>query len=770
MARLRISRRDLLKGGGALVVSFTLSDPARKALAQLGPPPGSDPYDNPDYLDPRNLDSWVAVRQDGGITLFTGKVDLGTGIETALAQIAADELDVPFERVHMTMGDTAKTVDQGRTAGSQTMPRAGTQLRQACAAARQELLKLASARLQVPTEGLAISDGVVRAAGDPSKKASYGELIGGRRFDVRITAHGIQGAMQVAPEVRPKDYQAYKIVGTSVPRVDLPRKLTASFQYTPDVKVEGMLHGRVVRPPAVISQPAGIDETSIRHIPGVVKVVREGSFVGVVAETEWAAIRAAKALKVAWAAPETKMPATPEAVDEYLKNTKPFKEMVMAEKGNVETAFAGAARSFEATYRWPFQLHGMLLPSCALADVRGDRVTIWTGSQGPFTTRDRVASLLGLPKKNVDVRFAEGSGCYGRLTSDDAAEDAALLSRAVGKPVRVQWMREDEHGWEPKGPQQLMTMRAAVDGPGNVTAFEFLARTFPWTEAQGTPQLGERQIGHKNTAPLPGSPVGSGASAPDYDFPNQKIVGSYTDWPQDNPTPLRTNPLRSPGEPGGFFASECFMDEIAAGLGLDALEFRLRHLSGKDSQRVAEALQAAAKKAGWQARPSPAPNSSGARAAGRGIAACTRQGTVVAAVAEVEVDKASGQVSVPRIVVAHDCGLIVNPDGLRFQIEGNVIQGVSRTLFEEVQWDELRQKNLDWRSYPVITFRHVPEVEIELINRPELSYLGAGEPTIGPVPAAIANAVFDAVGARLRLAPLTPARVLAAMQPIRTAS
>ncbi len=764
MGKMTISRRNLLKGGGALVVSFSLCGPARKALAQLGPPPGSDPYDNPDYLDPRALDSWVAVRQDGGVTVFTGKVDLGTGIETALAQIAADELDVPFERVHMTMGDTAKTVDQGRTAGSQTMPRTAPQLRQACAAARQQLLKLAAARLQVPVEDLTVSDGVISAVSDPSKKIAYGELIGGRRFDLRITAHGIQGAMQVAPEVRPKDYKDYKIVGTSVPRVDLPRKLTAGFPYTPDVKVPGMLHGRVVRPAAVISQPISVDESSVSHIPGVVKVVREGSFVGVVAESEWAAIRAAKALKVSWAPATTRMPADPDAVDEYLNKNTPFKDMVMAEKGNFEAAFAAAARTFEATYRWPFQLHGMLLPSCAVADVRGDQVTIWTGSQGPFTTRDRVASLLGFSKRNVDVRFAEGSGCYGRLTSDDAAEDAALLSRAVGKPVRVQWMREDEHGWEPKGPQQLMSMRAAVDAQGKVTAFEFHARTFPWTEAQGTPQLGERQIGHKNTAPLPGSPVGSGASAQDYDFPNQKIVGSYIDWPQDNPTPLRTNPLRSPGEPGGFFASECFMDEIASGLRVDALEFRLRHLDGKDGRRVADALQAAAKKAGWQPRPSPAPAAPGPKAIGRGIAACTRQGTVVAAVAQVEVDKASGRVSVPRVVIAHDCGLIVNPDGLRFQIEGNVIQGVSRTLFEEVQWDELRQKNLDWRSYPVITFRDVPEVEIELINRPEMSYLGAGEPTIGPVPAAIANAVYDAVGARVRIAPLTPARVLTALR------
>ena len=760
-----ISRRDLLKSTGALVVSFSILGPASSALAQQLPaPPGSSPYSNPDYLDPTNLDSWLTVMQDGSVTAFTGKVDLGTGVETALAQIVAEELDVPFDRVHMMMGDTAKTIDQGRTAGSQTITRAGTQIRQATAAARQELLKMASARLDSPSEKLSVNAGVVSVAGSPANKISYGELIGGRRFNVKITARGMQQAMEVAPEVRPKSYKDYKIVGASIPRVDVPAKLTGEFTYTPDVRVPGMLHGRVVRPATVISKPASVDEASIKDIPGIVKVVREGSFVGVVAETEWAAIRAARALKVTWSEPAAKLPANPEEVDRYLRTTRSFKDQVAIQRGNLNQAFAQASKTLEATYRWPFQLHGMLAPSCAVADFRGDKVTIWTGAQGPFTTRDRVASLLGFPKRNVDVIFVEGSGCYGRLTSDDAAEDAALMSRAVGKPVRVQWMRADEHGWEPKGPQQLMTMRAALNGQGKIIGWEYISRTFPWTEAQGTPQLGERQIGQKSTAPLPGNPVGSGAGSQTYDFETQNVVGMYMPWPQDDPTPLRTNPLRSPGEPGGIFAGECFIDEIASELGVDPVQFRLHYLTSDANKRVAEALNAAAQKAGWQQRPSPAPASTERTASGRGIAVTTRQGTIVAAVAEVQVDKSTGQIAVKRVVVAHDCGLIVNPDGLKFQIDGNVIQGVSRTLLEEVQFDATGQRNLDWRTYPVITFSKVPEIEAVLINRPELPYTGAGEPSIVPIPAAIANGVFDAIGVRLRIAPLTPDRVLNALR------
>ena len=761
-----ISRREVLQQSGALVVGFSILGPLAKAFGQATA--HIDPYGNPDYLDPRQLDSWVAVREDGTVIVSTGKVDLGTGIETSLAQIASDELDVPFARVHMQMGDTAKTVDQGRTAGSNTIQAAGQHLRQATAAARVELLKMASTRLDVPADRLVVTDGLVRDMADASKRISYAELVGGRKFNITIPVTGQQGGLQVAPAIKPKKYTDYKVVGTSVRRVDLPAKLTANYTYIADVRVPGMLHGRVVRPATTISKPLRVDESSVANIKGLVKVVQVGTFVGVVAQTEWAAIQAARNLKVTWSTPSAPLPATREAVDAYLTNTKSFTDNGPMPKGNTDAAFPQASRTFEATYHWPFQNHAMMLPSVAVADVQPDKVTIWTGAQGPFTTRDRISDMLGLPKRNVIVNWVEHAGCYGRLTTDDAAEDAVLLSRAAGKPVRVQWSRQDEHVWEPKGPQQLMKVRVGADAQGRMIAWEYAGRTFPWTEAQGTPQLGERQIGQKNTAPYPASPTGAGAVAQLYDIPNQKVTAAYIPWPQDDPSPLRTNPLRSPGEPAGWFASETMVDEVAAAYGVDAYQFRLRHL-GSD-QRASELLQATAKQAGWKERPSPSPDAGAAKATGRGIALIARGPTLVCAIADVEVDRASGNVTVKKMTMGHDCGLIVNPDGLKFQIEANVMQGVSRALIEETKWDANGIKTVDWRTYPVITFAKVPDVDIVLINRPERASSGAGEPGIVPLFAAIGNAIFDAIGVRLREGPFTPQRVKAALQARTTAT
>jgi nicotinate dehydrogenase subunit B len=772
MEKKDISRRELLQSTGALVVGFSLlGDTPALAQEQIagmqGVPDGmaSFPYANPDYLDPRSLDSWLAVTQDGSITVFTGKVDIGTGIETALGQMAAEELDVPFHKVRVAMGDTAKTVDQGRTAGSQTIARAGPQLRQAAAAGRLELLKLASVRLGAPVENLSVTDGVVSVAGEPKRSISYGDLLGGKQFNVKITASGIQGAMVVAPEVRPKNFKDYKVVGKSVPRVDLPAKLTGEFKFTSDVRVPGMLHGRVVRPRTAISGPPTVDENSVRHIPGVVKVVREGTFVGVVAETEWSAIQAAKALKVTWPTPSAKLPVTQEEIAEHLKSAKSARDLTAVNKGNVDTALSGASKTFEATYHWPFQMHAMMGPCCAVADVRGDKATVWTGAQGPFTTRDRIASLLKTPKRNVSVIFVESAGSYGRLTADDTVEDAVVMSRAVGKPVRVQWMREDEHVWSPKGPQQVLTARAGVNAEGKIVAWDYLDHSFPWSESQGTPQLAERQVGA--TTELLGNPNGVNGGGEYYDFENHRVMAKVVAWPQDDPSPLRTCALRSPGEPPRNFGSECFMDEVAAGMGVDPVQFRLRHLKNK---RIIEALQAATQKAGWTPRPAPAPESSGPIAKGRGVALTIRGNTIIVAVSEVEVEKATGRVAVKRVTIAHDCGLIINPEGLKIQLDGNVMQGISRTLMEEIKYDASGCKSVDWVSHPVIRFKQVPEVEAVLINRPEIPPSGGAEPSIVVIPASIGNAIFDAVGVRLRQVPFTPQRVLAALKSKATVS
>lgn len=770
MDRMNLSRRKLLKGSGALVVSFGIG-PVSRTLAQSGATPETRPFaaENPDlgafvpepgdYLDPRELDSWLAVTEDGAVTTFTGKVDI-TGTRTALAQIVAEELDVAFDQVSMVMGETTRTVDQGRTVGSSTIPRAGQQLRQAAAAARQELLRMASVHLEAPVEALSISDGVVGVASESARRVSFGELIGGRRFDVRITASGYQRGLQLAPEVQPKNYRDYKIVGTSVPRVDIPAKLTGEFDYACDIRVPGMLHGRAVRPHTAIAEPASVDESSISDIPGVVQIVRDGSFVGVVAETEWAAIRAARDLRVTWSTPRTRMPADRDEVDRYLTETQPVRERARPEnKGDVEAAFARASTTLEAVYHWPFQNHGMMLPSCAVADVQGDRATIWTPAQGPFTTRDRVAIMMNVPRKNVDVRYVEASGTYGRLTADDAAEDAVLLSRSVGRPVRVQWMRDDEQVWDPKGGPHLTRVRAAVDSDGDVSAWDYENLGMPWTESQGMPQLAERQIGIEPT--YYGNANGTGGAGAIYGFDNINIRTKTIPWIFEEVMPLRTAALRSPGEPPRVFATESFIDELAAELRVDPVQFRLKYLQDR---RISDALRAAADKAGWTERPSPLPASDERILRGRGIAVDQRGGSVPAAVAEVEVDTTTGRVAVNRVTMAYDCGLIINPDGVRNQIEGNIIQGVSRALLEEVQFDSSGVKSVDWVSYPVLRFREIPEVEMVLINRPEMPAYGAAETPIVVVPAAIANAVFDATGVRYRTVPLTPERILAGLQ------
>jgi CO/xanthine dehydrogenase Mo-binding subunit len=754
MKTMELSRRQFLKTTGGLIVSFKLF-PAVSAFGQTTVGPGID-------ADPTQLDSWLAVAPDGTITVFSGKVDLGTGVETALAQIVAEELDVPFSRVHMIGLDTTKAIDQGITAGSRTIERGGPQLRQAAAAARQELLKLAATRLNSSPEKLIVKDGVVSVAGDGKSSVSYAQLIGGKLFNVKINASGTGWNMKVAPEVRAKDVRDYKIVGTSQKRIDLPPKLTGEFTYANDVRIPGMLHGRVVRPPTITSKPANIDESSVKNIPGLVKVVQEGSFVGVVCDTEWAAIKAARALKVSWSQPVTKMPASYEEVFNYIKTTKSIRDQVTVNKGNADAALTRASKSYEATYRWPFQLHGMMGPPCVVADVGKDQATIYTGTQGSFETRKAVAELLGFAEKNVRVLYREASGSYGRMGADDAAEDAALLSRAVGKPVRVQWMRDDEHGWEPKGPAQLDIARAGLDTQGKIIAWDFADRGFPLTAASfaGLRLLASRQVGMKPSAD--GNSNGTQGGGEMYSFENQKCAAPLIPWVQADETPLRTGYLRAPGDIARCFASESFIDEIAADLRVDPVQFRMRYLG--ENKRGADALAGVAKQAKWQERPSPAAASSGTKSSGRGVAISNRAGTICGAVAEVEVDKSNGNVTVKRFVLSHDCGLIINPDGLKNQIEGNIVQGVSRALMEEVKFDSSGITTLDWKSYPVIRFPDVPTIEIVLINRPEMPALGGGEPSSAPIAAAIANAIFDAVGVRLREAPFTPARVLAGLK------
>jgi len=736
-----ISRRRFLTGGGALIVTFSLP-------LELGAQTSTPPERLAQYAW---IDAWLAVGGDGRVTVFTGKVELGTGVETALSQIVAEELDVPVARIAIVQGDTARTPDQGYTVGSKTIDQGGPQLRQAAAEARQALLEMAAARLGAPVERLVVKDGVVSAREEPSKRVTYAELIGGQRFNRAVTK-----------TAKPKSPAGYTVVGTAAPRVDIPGKVTGTHTYVHDLRLPGMLQGRVVRPAAIGATLESVDEGSLGGLPGVVKVVRTGNFVGVVCEREEQAIRAARELKVAW----KDGPALSEMKELYqtMRGARTTDRALLT-VGDVGPALAIAAKSLHATYEWPFQMHASIGPSCAVADVRDGKATVWCASQGVFGLRDSLAELLGLAPDNVRLVFAEAAGCYGHNGADDVAADAALLSQAVGRPVRVQWMRHDEHGWEPKGPSMVMQVRGGLDAQGRVVAWDYEV----WTPTHSTRPRSE--AGNTLAGQLTGRAIKAGLSGGDrnakygYVFPNGRVVVHWL--PR---AALRPSALRGLGAPQNSFANESFMDELAAAAGADPVQFRLRHLT--DSRAIA-VVEAAALLARWETRPSPKPGAASRPVAtGRGIAYVQyeNENAYVAMVAEVAVDRRTGAVRVTRAWIAHDCGLVINPDGVRNQIEGNVIQTISRTLKEEVKFDRARVTSLDWRSYPILTFAEAPdEVEIVLVNRPDQRPVGAGEPAACPVPAAIANAIFDATGTRVRTVPFTPERIKAALDAVTRA-
>ena len=744
------TRRAFLGTGGSLVVGFALAGhqpPAsaqqRPAAAGPSPPAGGAGAAKTVALD--EVDGFLAVGADGKVTLFSGKVDLGTGVRTALAQMAAEELDVPMERITVVQGDTALTPDQGPTYGSLSVQNGGMQIRQAAATARRQLVEAAAGRLGLPAGELTVEDGTVRPRRGGAG-VGYGELVGGRDF-----------ALKVDKDVSTKSPAEFRIVGRSVPRLDIPEKTTGRFTYMQDFRVEGMLHGRVVRPPALRAELRSVHEDSVRHIPGVVKVVREGNFLGVVAETEWGAVRASQALEAEW----SDWQGLPEQgrLWEHVRGTRVSKDDVTSNVGNVREAMDGSARRLSATYDFAIHTHASLGPSCAVAEIRDGKLTCWTASQMTHNLRKQLAAMMRMPEEQVRCIYLEGSGCYGRNGHEDATGDAALLSRAVGgRPVRVQWTRQDEHGWDPKGPPTLIDLRAALDARGDLLAWE--SEFFIPEGAAGNVALVPAELAGlpHETSMAPGNIIQN--SALPYAVPNVRTVCRRL-----ADTPFKPSWIRTPGRMQNTYANESFLDELAAAAGSDPLDFRLRHL--KD-ERGAELLRRLALLSRWERRPSPqrGAGDDGATARGRGVSYVKYElnRTYVGAVAEVEVDRGSGEIRVTRFSVVHDCGQVINPDGLRNQVEGNVLHTISRTLKEELTWDRSMVTSLDWASYPVITFPEVPEIAIELLDRPGERPWGAGEPSAAVIPSAISNAVFDATGVRLRSVPYTPARVKAAMQ------
>jgi CO/xanthine dehydrogenase Mo-binding subunit len=726
-----LSRRDFLKDTGVLVIGFSLS--RQRILNATAEHLARAPLAT-------QLDSWLVIAADGSITVFSGKVELGTGLSTALRQIVAEELDAPFERITWVQGDSDRTVDQGSTTGSQSVKRGGAQLRQAAAEARAALLEMASSQLGAPVDSLAVANGVVSVRGG-TRRVTFGELIGGKRFERAVSG-----------KAKTKSPSDYAVVGKPVPRVELPAKMTGRHVYVHDVRVDGMLHGRVVRPANIGAKLLSVDDSALRDIAGA-RVVRKGDFLGVVAEREDDAIRAARALKATWSSSET-LPLTDELHETLIKI--PATDRVVTDSGDVPASIAHAAKTVKARYTWPFQMHASIGASCAVADVKSNSATIWSSTQGAHALKGAIALLIGVPSDGVHVIWTEGSGCYGHNGSDDAAADAALMSQAVGRPVRLQWSRADEHGWEPKGVAMVMDVVAGLDGGGRIVGWDYTVWTPTHSSRPGGGAAGAANfVAAQLTGVTPASRPSLGGdrnARHTYSIPSMRVVAHLL-----QSAPLRTSSFRGLGSPQNSFANESFMDELALAAGADPIEFRLRHLT---DPRAIAVVQAVARLAKWEPRVANSKNANAGGsgpAHGRGMAFVQYEGTeaYVAAIVDVDVDLGAHTVHVARACVAHDCGLIVNPNGLRNQIEGNVIQGISRTLKESVAFDRSRVTSLDWRSYPIMTFAEVPEsIEIELIDHPELSSVGAGEAATSPIPGAIANAIFDATGKRLRDVPL----------------
>jgi CO/xanthine dehydrogenase Mo-binding subunit len=688
-------------------------------------------------------------------------MDMGQGLFVAIGQMVAEELDVPFKAVTVIMGDTATSVNQGGASGSTGIQNGGKQMRMAAAEARRVLVEMAAAKLALPADALTVADGVVHAKDDPSKRVSYAELIGGRYFNVQLDWNKQWGNPLYAPgKAQPKDPKNHKIVGKPIAREDIAPKVYAQEDFCTDIRRPGMVHGRMIRPAVAGSVPVKVDESSIKDIPGA-RVVWEKAFLGVVAENEWDATRAADKLKVEWS--EVKAPFPDQtALYEHIRSAPVRKRDIGGkETGNVDEAFKTAARMVEAEYEWPFQSHACMGPACAVVEIENGNVTCWTGSQKPHFVRDGIALTLGVPAQRVRAIWVVGPGSYGRSDADDAAMDAAVLANAVGKPVRVQYTRAEATGWDPKGPASIHRARAAVDASGNVVAYEFVSKGFSRIDVQTNgSKPPDTLAGQFRGVPLVVND-GFGVPAESYEFANKRMAWETIAPLLDRGSPLRSAHLRDPVGPQIHFASESFMDEVAAALNVDPIEFRLRHV--KDARDVA-VIKAAAEKAAWQSRPSPRKDQTGSKVSGRGIAYAQRNGTRCAVIAEVDVDRASGKIWARKFTVAHDCGQIINPDGLRHTIEGNVVQGISRTLWEEVKFDANNVTSVDWMTYPILDITETPEaIEVALVNHPELPPTGAGEPSIRPVAAAIANAIFDATGVRIRRVPFSPDRVKQAL-------
>ncbi len=768
-----LARRDFLRASGLLVASVTAVPMATiEAFAQRAA--GAGPYPDPDFLQ---LDSWIVIRPDNTATFYVGKTDLGQGTGTAFRQIMSDELDIDFEKTTCVMGSTDVTVDQGGSGGSDALQTDGYPMRRVAAEARRVLLEMASTHFGVPVTALVVRDGVVSTnTGDSADRSiTYGELIGGKKFNVTLTGRNVDATTGKAPL---KPVQAMKNVGKSPRRDDIPAKVDGTQRWAVDMKVPGMLHARNVRPPLVGATLARIDESSVADVPGLVKVVSKGNYVAVVCEREEQAIRAARQLKVEWTPPAVKPFPPSEELFKYMRATAPSSSSPPVESGDVDTAMLSAAKTVQAEYDVPFQGHTAFGPAHALADPSNGQLTIYSNDMKSYGLRTGVAQFLKIPKEQIRVVWMQGPQAYGRTAAEDAGFEAAFLAWELKRPVRMQWTRQEETAWDTKGPAYAMTMRGGLDGQGRVVALDYDLRAADYNHVgynEAETVLVAQLTGVRKARPAPGR-----ASFPSdkYTVPTRRMRGSVVPLPLAFETPVRMGNLRDPDGPQVTFASESFIDELAAAAKADPVAFRLALIeqgTGDDAgfkrARSIACIKAAAAKFGWAPRPSPGPIATGDVVTGRGMAYAYRSETVAVEMVEVEVNRRTGRVWVKRIVCAHDCGLVINPEALTRTLEGGLLHALSRALFEEARFDDQKMLSVDWVSSPTLTHADVPaSIEIVQVNgdpnpdRPDLQHYGAGETVCKPMLAAVANAIFDATGVRMRRVPFTTARVLAALK------
>ena len=749
------SRKSFLRGGGSLVIGLSVgglaaqaadatNNPTAIAVSHTGALPGPP--------DATQVDSWLQVNSDNTVTLFAGWTELGQGTPTAVRMIAAEELGLSMDQVTQVQVDTNVSLSAFTVGSTSTSTAMGaTSMRGAAAAARQLLLNMASAQLGVPAASLSVSNGVVSGGG---KTVKYSDLAAGKLFNSTIAA----AKASLTPA------SSYKLIGTRVPRIDIPNIVTGRTTYIQNVRIPGMLHGRVVRPrgQAALGQGAtvlSIDKSSVSHIPGV-QVVQKGNFVGVVAPHEWDAIQAAQQLKVTWDS-TPKLPGSGN-LNGALRNPANLQSAsVPVNTGDVGAAFAGAAKTVTASYFTAYQMHGALGPNCSVAEVTPNGTTLFCASQGPYLqTRPAVAAALGVPATTVRVEVFPGSGTYGHSTYDDVSISAALMSQLVGKPVRVQFMRWDEHGWDQFGPAQATDVRAGIDAAGNIVAYDYTAYNHGWTQVVES----AAELAGTPLPAAPGGQVDTTASGSFYKNVNRrvtsKVVNGYAGF-------LKGIWLRAPGAPQATFASEQTIDALAHAANMDPIAFRLQNIDATQTSGVgrwAAVIEAVAKAASWKPAVAASNLKSGNVVTGRGVALGGFASSFPGVIADVTVNKKSGVITVDHLYAAQDAGTTVNPASVENQMVGCLVHGTSRALLEEVVFSRARQTSLDWVSYPTLRFKDSPKVTTVVVQRLDLPSSGSGEPTTAAVPAAIANAFFDATGVRLYRMPMTPAYVRAALK------